>query len=152
MLFSMLSARDLNTKSGACHRRMLVAIFFVLVSALTLRAGPPFLTDDPEPVDRYHWEFYVFGQGDHTVDANAVAAPAFEFNYGVAPDTQLHVVAPMTMVSPAGMDRATGYGDTELGVKYRFVTETDSRPQVGIFPMAELATGSSSRGLGNRRT
>jgi len=35
-------------------------------------AGPPFLTDDPEPVDLKHWEVYVFGQGDRTADADAV--------------------------------------------------------------------------------
>jgi hypothetical protein len=24
-------------------------------------AGPPFLTDDPVPVDLHHYEFYIFG-------------------------------------------------------------------------------------------
>ena len=47
-------------------------------------------------------------------------------------------------------DGPTTYGllDTELGVKYRFITETATRPEVGIFPMAELPTGNASRGLG----
>ena len=27
--------------------------------ALNVLAGPPFLTDDPEPVDYQNWEFYV---------------------------------------------------------------------------------------------
>lgn len=37
--------------------------------------------------------------------------------------------------------RATfGYADTEVGVKYRFLLETDSRPQVGIFPIIEVPT------------
>jgi len=40
----------------------------------------------------------------------------------------------------------------EIGVKYRFVQETGSSPQIGIFPMAELATGDSGKGLGNGRT
>lgn len=39
-----------------------------------------------------------------------------------------------------------------MGVKYRFVTETATRPQIGIFPMAELATGDPSKGLGNGQT
>jgi hypothetical protein len=39
-----------------------------------------------------------------------------------------------------------------LGIKYRFVQETSGRPQIGIFPMLELATGDASRGLGNAHT
>jgi len=129
-------------------------LFLLLALGLAagLRAGPPFLTDDPEPVDLNHWEAYVFGQGDRTADSNAIAAPALEFNYGVAPNTQLHVVAPVANVSGGSGGWTSGYGDTEAGIKYRFLEETDSRPQVGVFPLAELATGSSARGLGNGRT
>ncbi|MEI9984698.1 MAG: hypothetical protein WDN69_16740 [Aliidongia sp.] len=43
-----------------------------------------------------------------------------------------------------------GYGDTELGVKYRFVEEDDEgwRPQIGIYPNLEIPTGSVSKQLG----
>ena len=43
-------------------------------------AGPPFLTDDPEPVDYHHSEFYVFATDDQTADGRSVALPAFEYN------------------------------------------------------------------------
>jgi len=120
--------------------------------AVVLNAGPPFLTDDPEPVDLNHWEFYVFGQGDHSTDYDAISGPAIEVNYGIAPNTQLHLIAPVANFSSAGSSWATGYGDTEVGIKYRFLDETDSFPQVGIFPLAQLDTGNSSKGLGNGRT
>lgn len=116
------------------------------------RAGPPFLTDDPDPVDLGHWEFYVFGQGEQTASANFVSGPAFEFNYGVAPNTQLHLVTPVASISTPGAGWTSGYGDTELGVKYRFLEETNVLPEVATFPMAELATGDAGRGLGNGRT
>jgi hypothetical protein len=118
----------------------------------TLSAGPPFLTDDPEPVDLNHWEFYVFGQGEHSAAYDAISGPAIEFNYGIAPNTQLHLIAPVASYESAGSSWATGYGDTELGVKFRFVDETETLPQVGVFPLAELDTGDASRGLGNGRT
>jgi hypothetical protein len=117
-----------------------------------LSAGPPFLTDDPEPVDLQHWEFYVFGAGDRAASSDAIAGPAVELNYGVAPETQIHLVAPLAHFSSPGAGWASGYGDTEIGVKYRFRDETDSGPQIGVFPLAELATGDSTRGLGNGRT
>ena len=130
----------------------MVMLQWSMACAAGLNAGPPFLTDDPEPVDLNHWECYVFGQGARTADANAISAPALEFNYGVAPNTQLHLVAPVASLSSSGAGWTSGYGDTEIGVKYRFLDETEARPQIGIFPMAELATGSGARGLGNGRT
>ncbi|HTT56805.1 MAG TPA: hypothetical protein VMF63_06835 [Opitutaceae bacterium] len=122
-----------------------------LLCASRLHAGPPFLTDDPEPVDLHHWEAYLFGTGDRTVDGSAVNGPAGEFNYGVLPDTQVHLVVPVTRVVPSGGGVTSGLGDTELGIKYRFVHENDTTPQIGVFPMAELPTGSADRGLGNGR-
>jgi hypothetical protein len=148
MMIGLLSRARIHVRPW----RALLATCLFLVPALALRAGPPFLTDDPEPVDLHHWEFYVFGAGDRTADVNAISAPALEFNYGVAPETQLHIVAPLANVSAPGTGWTSGYGDTEVGVKYRFLDETDARPQLGIFPMAELATGSADRGLGNGRT
>jgi hypothetical protein len=122
-------------------------------SSMPLLAGPPFFTDDPVPVDYRHWEFYLFGTGDHSsLNDYSINGPAVELNYGALPDTQLHLVAPMTTVSTYNAPTVTGFGDMEFGVKYRFVHETDRRPQIGIFPMVELPTGDSGRGLGNGQT
>jgi hypothetical protein len=73
-------------------------------------------------------------------------------NYGIALNTQLHLIAPLASFSSIGTGWASGYGDTEVGVKYRFLAETATLPEIGIFPLAELPTGDSSRGLGNGRT
>ena len=43
-----------------------LAVGLNLILTVQTFAGPPFLTDDPEPVDYQHWEFYLFGIGDHT--------------------------------------------------------------------------------------
>jgi hypothetical protein len=115
-------------------------------------AGPPFMTDDPAPVDYKHSEFYVFSTYDKANDGKATALPAFEYNYGVLPDTQLHIVVPFVQSTPNDGPSESGIGDVEIGVKYRFIQETDSSPQVGIFPMAELSTGDSNKGLGNGKT
>jgi hypothetical protein len=37
----------------------------------------------------------------------------------------------------------------ELGAKFRFIQETDLRPQVGVFPIVVLPTGDKNRGLGS---
>jgi hypothetical protein len=76
--------------------------------------------------------------------------PGIEVNYGALPETQLHIVLPLAFDRPAGSSAKFGYGDTELGVKYRFVTEDEQgwRPQIGIFPLLELPSGNEARGLG----
>ena len=113
-------------------------------------AGPPYQTDDPDPVPYHHWELYAFMMRDQTDGVTTAMEPALELNNGVAPNTQLHLVVPEAYTSQSGVS-ASGLGDIEAGVKYRFVTETKSRPEVGIFPLAELPTGEQSKGLGNGR-
>ncbi len=47
---------------------VLLVAFLMLTTILATTgfAGPPFLTDDPEPVPFKHWEFYVFSTVDAT--------------------------------------------------------------------------------------
>ena len=115
-------------------------------------AGPPFLTDDPEPVPFKHWESYLFSTADATPEGTSGSGPAFEFNVGALSDLQLHLVVPLTYVSPESERRAYGLGDIELGFKYRFIEETGGHPMVGLFPVLEIPSGDADRGLGNGRT
>ncbi len=112
-------------------------------------AGPPFFTDDPEPVEYKHWEVYLASQYLKTADDRSGTAPHVEVNYGAYPNLQLHVIAPAAFDRPAGGPTAYGYGDTELGAKYRFLQETDERPQAGTFILVEAPTGDADRNLGN---
>ena len=129
-------------------RAFLPAPLLILFLCSTAVAGPPFLTDDPEPVDLHHYEAYAFGTVDRSFGSSFLQLPAVEFNMGAAPNLQLHIVIPGAYVTSS---RAYGIGDVELGVKYRFVQETAKCPQIGIFPMLEVPSGDSRRGLGNGR-
>jgi len=120
----------------------------LMSSSVQLLAGPPFVTDDPEPVDYQHWEFYIASQHIQTSDGWSGTAPHFELNYGVITNVMLHVIAPLAYDAPQDGPTQYGYGDTELGFKLRFLQETAVRPQAGIFPLVEAPTGDSSRGLG----
>ena len=116
------------------------------------QAGPPYITDDPEPVEHRHLEVYLGTFGGYDRDRNlSFTAPHVEVNYGAVPDLQLHLIAPLQYVRPAGGAASYGYGDTELGAKFRFVHEGDVLPQVGVFPLVEVPTGDSARGLGAGR-
>src|SRR5271155_3257761 len=83
-------------------KTVLLDVCLNLLLAARMFAGPPFLTDDPEPVDYQHWEAYLFTMGDHSGSVYNVEGPAVELNYGVLPDTQLHLIVPMTTVGGDG--------------------------------------------------
>jgi hypothetical protein len=49
----------------------------VLLSSRTVFAGPPFLTDDPEPVSWRHYEAYLFSTVDRGPGMSSWTVPAF---------------------------------------------------------------------------
>lgn len=127
----------------------MVLLVLALTSSAAL-AGPPFLTDDPDPVPYHHWEVVVFDSGDRTRQTNSVSGPATEINNGIAPNTQLHLMVTDAYFLQDGTS-ARGPGDSEMGVKYRLSTEEGGRPEISIYPTIELPTGNASEGLGNGR-
>lgn len=132
---------------------MKITKYFPVLVALTIfgfgetvYGGPPFLTDDPAPVDYQHWEFYVASMHTKTADGWEGTAPHIELNYGIVPNVMLHLIAPLAYDAPNSGNARYGYGDTELGFKYRFFQETKRLPQAGIFPLLEIPTSNAPDG------
>jgi hypothetical protein len=132
-------------------------VLMLLTCAKPIFAGPPFQTDDPDPVDYHHYEFYVFGNADGTGVEMDTAGPAAEFNWGILPNTQFHIIVPLVAIvpsneakyAPSGVGPSEfGLGDIEIGVKYRYLKETKHRPMIGTFTMLEVPSGNYNLGLG----
>jgi hypothetical protein len=127
-------------------------------------AGPPFLTDDPVPTDYQNYEMYAFATVDRIGGVSTTTdAPALEYNWGALRNIQVSVSIPYVFLStppsqtvpmPGTVPGTTvsGFGDTEFGVKYRFLQETPGRPQVSFYPSVEFPTGNKGNGIGNGRT
>jgi hypothetical protein len=130
---------------------ILVVAWLNFLSALPIFAGPPFLTDDPDPTDYQHWEAYLFSTGDHTGTGYTINGPTAELDYGALPDTQLTLDIGMASAGGHGMQSVSGFGDVAFSVKFRFVHETNGWPELAIFPGMTLPTGDANRGLGNGR-
>lgn len=114
-------------------------------------AGPPFVTDDPEPVARHHAEINLIYQ-DTRFDGGRAGTLTGELNYGCAREMQCHIAVPEAFNRPTGAVSQSGMGDTELGVKYRFLDDPDHGWSAATYPTIYLATGDAARGLGNGRT
>jgi hypothetical protein len=104
-------------------------------------AGPPYVSDDPEPTDYKHFEIYTFTSGTTTRDGTA-GQSGIDFNYGAAPDLQL------TATLPEGYSQtidgaSIGASNVELAAKYRFLHQDGFGLDVSIFPRVFLPSGSN---------
>ncbi|MDP4270351.1 MAG: hypothetical protein Q8909_09525 [Bacteroidota bacterium] len=122
------------------RKLLIISSLLALLCAQKSYARPPFNTDDPEPVEYKHWEYYVSTVNNYQQGVWSGTSPHFEVNYGLVPDLQVHLLIPVNYTTVPHQKASFGYADTEVGVKYRFLQETDSRPQVGIFPIIEVPT------------
>jgi hypothetical protein len=72
-----------------------VLVFLVTFVSSAAWAGPPFVTDDPEPVEYHHAELVIASQHVNNKDGKEGTLPHVEFNYGIVPDAHLHLLVPL---------------------------------------------------------
>lgn len=113
---------------------------WILFNIQLIYAGPPFNTDDPETVRFKHWEYYISSINTYQPGVWSGTSPHVELNYGLIPNVQVHLLLPMNYTYSSHQGADFGYADTEFGIKYRFIQETDNSPQIGIFPIIEIPT------------
>ncbi len=109
-------------------------------------AGPPYLTDDPEPTDTGHFENYLYVEGTRATGAFDAPGVGIEVNYGAFADTQLTWSVPLNPnPGPGGMGIV--WAPLGGGVKYRFMEEDENgwRPQAAFFPQISIPVGSAAR-------
>jgi hypothetical protein len=123
--------------------------YALLASGSSVQAGPPFVTDDPEPVGLHHWEINTAAAASWRGSTHSVGIPNIDINYGPTDNLQLHAL-PLYTISRADGTAIHGIDDTEIGIKYRFFdrqTASGSSYMLGIYPMYRLATGAQRLGL-----
>ncbi len=108
-------------------------------------AGPPYVTDDPQPTDYGHYEVYFF-DGGTAVSAGTTSEAGIDFNYGGLPNLQLTAVIPVEFDDPVDANSARGLGNIQLAMKYRFLRAADSGWDVSVFPRVFLSSASSAVG------
>jgi hypothetical protein len=119
----------------------------LLLFAAPALAGPPYVTDDPEPTDLGHFEIYAFATGTGTADGTS-GEGGIDFNYGAAENLQLTAVLPLGWNRPDVGPPAVSLGNIELAAKYKFLHQGDVGVDVAFFPRLFLPAGSGD--VGNR--
>lgn len=104
-------------------------------------AGPPFLSDDPDPTPHGEYEILLFTEGE-PLSGNASGSLGIDFNYGATPDLQLTAAAPV-IFEDVGGERSWGLGNVELAAKLRVLHQETFGWDVAIFPRVYLPSGSN---------
>ena len=112
----------------------------LLAGTAPAHAGPPYVTDDPEPTDTGHIEHYAYVSGTNGPGAT-VGETGLDLNYGGAKDLQLTAVLPLEY--GAGHGARAEPGDFQLAGKYRFLHQSPGgwAPDAAVFPASGLSTG-----------
>lgn len=125
----------------------LACVLAAAFSSVAAVAGPPFITDDPEPTPTGQFENYLFVEGTRAGGAFGAPAVGGEINYGAFADTQVTFSFPLNP-SPGPGGYGIVWSPLGGGVKYRFIEGDDAgwRPQVAVFPQVSIPIGPLERG------
>jgi hypothetical protein len=126
-------------------RASLICVLAVMTVPRPALAGPPYISDDPEPTDYGHFEIYAFGDGK-TTRGGTDGEAGVDFNYGAAPDVQLTAVLPGGFDSPTFGGTTISLGSVELAAKYRFLHQELFGWDVSVFPRVFLPSGARAVG------
>jgi hypothetical protein len=124
-----------------------LALAVLATAASPSVAGPPYVTDDPEPTDTGNWENYLYIESAHIAGQGHTPEAGIELNYGAFKDTQLTWSVPLNPnPGPGGI--GVVWEPLGGGVKYRFIEEDDNgwRPQIAFFPQIFIPVGPANRG------
>lgn len=130
-----------------CTLRILLTTACVVSFATTAWAGPPFLTDDPEPTDTGHWEIYgplIEGEGR---GSDFEGTTGVEVNYGAAKNLQITVGLPVAYAHDSTGWQWGGSG-LSVSAKYRFYHDEGTGLQIAAFPGVTIPTASNGMGAG----
>ena len=130
-----------------------LVILILLVPARTFgQGGPPLITDDPDTPGPGYWEINLAAIVERSLAVRRTEQPVADINYGVGTRIQLKFEMPWMRVRERGQAAVTGPGNTNSGVKWRFLGEEGKRLAWSIYPQLELTPSSpmSDRDLVDR--
>ncbi|NBC36670.1 hypothetical protein GTZ99_08875 [Novosphingobium sp. FSY-8] len=127
------------------HFRSVLGVIAAFGLSSPAYAGPPFVTDDPQPTEYHRWEVYQFASLSRE-DGVTGLDTGLDLNYGAIKDLQLTATLPLHRETGAPLD----VGEVQLAAKYRILHQGGGHLpiDVSLFPRVILPTG---RGAGRAR-
>ncbi len=132
---------------------MRLRLYLLVPAALAVAAGsraePPFVTDDPVPLDRGDWEIDIAAIFNRDAGGWSGALPSFEIDYGALPNLELHFEVTNSFLAPV---HGSALMDSEMwnsGPSIASFKKPNRFPQVSLRPTCHHSRpGDKQRGLG----
>jgi hypothetical protein len=108
------------------------------------------ITDDPGTPGDGNWEINIAWTIERAGSAAVQEAPLLDAAFGVGDRIQLKYEVPWILAHEPGLGSRDGLGNSNLGVKWRFLDGGDSGWRISTFPQVEFrnpGSASSRRGL-----
>jgi hypothetical protein len=114
-----------------------------LVTSATAIAGPPLETDDPATPERGQWEIAFSAELEKRGSEREIL-PLADINYGYREDVQLKLKPRAVIADSSAEGRRNGWGNVQIGLKWRFFEDQPRGRAVSIYPQVDLNPPSSS--------
>jgi hypothetical protein len=116
----------------------LVILILVMPARTFGQGGPPLITDDPDTPGPGFWEINLAAIVERSLLERRTERPLANINYGVGRRIQLKFEMPWLHVHDRGQPVASGPGNANYGVKWRFLGEEKKRLAWSIYPQLEV--------------
>lgn len=133
----------------------LLPCFGAIIQALHAEGSPPLITDDPGTPGNGHWEINLGVSTEKRPGERLSELPLIDVNYGIGDRLQLKYEVPYLRLSESGAATESGFGNSDIGVKWRFLDGGEHGLSVSIYPQLEFNNPGSSaddRGLAEHGT
>jgi hypothetical protein len=133
-------------------------LLFIIVllsgSSVFAQGGPPLLTDDPGTPGDGNWEINIGFTIEKLLQETLYEAPILDINYGLGERIQLKYEVPWVFLDEEGAGTKSGLGNSEIGIKYRFLDEERHGVSMSVYPQFSFnnPTSSDERGLADPGT
>ncbi|GAB1595011.1 hypothetical protein [Lysobacter claricitrinus] len=119
---------------AATPRAVVAMALLALAGTARAQAGPPMITNDPDTPGPGVWEINLAAAGGaHNGDWD-LSAPDLDINRGVGERVQLSVHGSWAHARADG-GWASGFGDVELGARWRFLDQDTAGVSVAVQPL-----------------
>jgi hypothetical protein len=117
---------------------------FVLIVRQPLahaQGGPPLISDDPDTPGPGYWEINMSSLIEKSRQGRRIEAPFADINYGVGKRIQLKFEVPWLSVHEPGLPTQRAMGNSNVGVKWRFLGQEHRTVAWSIYPQLQTNTG-----------
>ena len=130
------------------RRILLIATSLCLPGWGWAQAGPPFLTNDPGTPGDGHWEINLGYVPTAVPGSRSDQLPQLDVNFGLGERLQLTYELPYVIESDAGKSNRTGWSNSVVGIKWRFVDQGERGWNLSTFPQLELRASAAALAAG----